>query len=41
MQGNITFQQSLNVRLNIIQPKLEQVKEFIRNHPPKLTPGIK
>lgn len=40
MQGNMTFQQSLNVRLNIIQPSLGQVKEFIKKHPPKLTPGI-
>ncbi|KAF7989072.1 hypothetical protein HCN44_007382 [Aphidius gifuensis] len=40
MQGNMTFQQSLNVRLNIIQPSYAQVKEFIKKHPPKLTPGI-
>ncbi|KAK0160471.1 hypothetical protein PV328_007879 [Microctonus aethiopoides] len=41
MQGNMTFQQSLSVRLNIIQPRLEQIKEFIRTHPPKFTTGIK
>ncbi|XP_057320967.1 phosphoserine phosphatase [Microplitis mediator] len=41
MQGNMTFQQSLAVRLNIIQPNLEQIKDLIRFHPPKLTPGIK
>ncbi|XP_015600682.1 phosphoserine phosphatase isoform X2 [Cephus cinctus] len=41
MQGNMTFQQSLSVRLNIIQPSLTQVKEFLRTHPPTLTPGIK
>lgn len=41
MQGNMTFQQSLNVRLNIIKPSLTQVKEFLDSHPPKLTPGIK
>lgn len=41
MQGNMTFQQSLNVRLNIIRPSRTQVKEFLEAHPPKLTPGIK
>ncbi|XP_034950375.1 phosphoserine phosphatase [Chelonus insularis] len=41
MQGNMTFQQSLTVRLNIIQPSLQQIKEFIQTHPPRLTPGIK
>ncbi|XP_014210187.1 phosphoserine phosphatase-like isoform X2 [Copidosoma floridanum] len=41
MQGNMTFQQSLTVRLNIIKPNLNQIKEFILTHPPKLTSGIK
>ncbi|KAJ8679552.1 hypothetical protein QAD02_015339 [Eretmocerus hayati] len=41
MQGNMTFQQSLTVRLNIIKPSLKQITEFLRTHPPKLTPGIK
>ncbi|XP_011313414.1 phosphoserine phosphatase isoform X2 [Fopius arisanus] len=41
MQGNVTFQQSLTVRLNIIKPSLEQIKEFIKIYPPTLTPGIK
>ncbi|XP_011494936.1 PREDICTED: phosphoserine phosphatase [Ceratosolen solmsi marchali] len=41
MQGNMTFQQSLTIRLNIIQPSFKQIKEFIHSHPPKLTPGIK
>ncbi|XP_033231190.1 phosphoserine phosphatase isoform X2 [Belonocnema kinseyi] len=41
MQGNMTFQQSLSVRLNIIRPSRTQVKEFLEAHPPKLTPGIK
>lgn len=40
MQGNVTFQQSLAARLNIIKPSLQQVKEFVSLHPPKLTPGI-
>lgn len=41
MQGNMTFQQSLSVRLGIIKPSLSQIKEFIQVHPPQLTPGIK
>ncbi|XP_066587470.1 phosphoserine phosphatase isoform X2 [Prorops nasuta] len=41
MQGSMTFQQSLSVRLNIIRPTVSQIKEFIQNHPPKITPGIK
>lgn len=41
MQGNMTFQQSLSVRLGIIKPTLTQVKEFLRVHPPQLTPGVK
>ncbi|XP_012272758.1 phosphoserine phosphatase isoform X2 [Orussus abietinus] len=41
MQGNMTFQQSLTVRLNIIRPSLTQVKEFLHTHPLRLTPGIK
>lgn len=41
MQGNMTFQQSLSVRLGIIKPSLTQIKEFLRVHPPQLTPGVK
>ncbi|CAB0035643.1 unnamed protein product [Trichogramma brassicae] len=41
MQGNMTFQQSLAVRLNIIKPSIKQITEFLRTHPPKLTQGIK
>ncbi|CAH1134233.1 unnamed protein product [Ceutorhynchus assimilis] len=41
MSGTMTFQDSLQLRLNIIQPSLAQVKDFIRTSPPTLTPGIK
>ncbi|XP_030747197.1 phosphoserine phosphatase [Sitophilus oryzae] len=41
MGGSMTFQESLQLRLNIIQPSLSQVKDFIRSQPPTLTPGIK
>lgn len=41
MQGEMTFQQSLSIRLEIINPSLTQVKEFLDTHQPKLTDGIK
>ncbi|KAH0946281.1 hypothetical protein HN011_011866 [Eciton burchellii] len=41
MQGDMTFQQSLSIRLGIINPSLSQVKEFLDIHHPKLTNGIK
>ncbi|EFN84626.1 phosphoserine phosphatase [Harpegnathos saltator] len=41
MQGDMTFQQSLSVRLRIINPSLIQIKEFLYMHQPKLTSGIK
>ena len=41
MRGNLTFRQSLTVGLNIIKPSQKQITEFLRKHPPKLTPGIK
>ncbi|XP_076286769.1 phosphoserine phosphatase [Lasioglossum baleicum] len=40
MQGQATFRQSLTDRLNIINPSLTQVKQFLSSHPPKLSPGI-
>ncbi|CAG9822973.1 unnamed protein product [Phaedon cochleariae] len=41
MSGTMTFQESLRVRLDIIQPSLSQLKEFIRTKPATLTPGIR
>ncbi|XP_012254978.1 phosphoserine phosphatase isoform X3 [Athalia rosae] len=41
MQGNMSFRESLGIRLNIIRPTQNQVKDFIRTHPVRLTPGIK
>ncbi|KAG7211136.1 hypothetical protein KM043_010461 [Ampulex compressa] len=40
MQGNVTFERSLGMRLDIIRPTLSQVQEFLAANPPKLTPGI-
>ncbi|XP_046620934.1 phosphoserine phosphatase isoform X3 [Neodiprion virginianus] len=41
MQGNMDFRTSLSVRLSILQPSADQVKEFLRTHPIRLSPGIK
>ncbi|XP_011859502.1 PREDICTED: phosphoserine phosphatase isoform X2 [Vollenhovia emeryi] len=41
MQGDMTFQQSLSVRLGIINPSLTQVRQFLNTHQPKLTTGVK
>ncbi|KAL1489653.1 hypothetical protein ABEB36_013597 [Hypothenemus hampei] len=41
MGGAMTFQESLKLRLSIIQPSITQVKHFISASPPTLTPGIK
>ncbi|XP_018333970.1 phosphoserine phosphatase [Agrilus planipennis] len=41
MSGDMTFRQSLNIRLNILQPTLVQIRDFVRTKPPTLTPGIK
>ncbi|KAG5309475.1 PREDICTED: phosphoserine phosphatase [Acromyrmex echinatior] len=41
MQGDMTFQQSLSIRLGIINPSLTQVKDFLSTHQPSLTTGIK
>ncbi|CAH1098656.1 unnamed protein product [Psylliodes chrysocephalus] len=41
MGGNMTFQESLKLRLNILKPSLTEVKEFLKIRPPTLTPGIR
>ncbi|XP_076257391.1 phosphoserine phosphatase isoform X2 [Rhynchophorus ferrugineus] len=41
MTGLMTFEESLQLRLDIIQPSLSQVNDFIRTQPPTLTPGVK
>lgn len=41
MSGSMTFEQSLKMRLDIIQPTLTQLKDFIKSKPATLTPGIK
>ncbi|XP_054270442.1 phosphoserine phosphatase isoform X3 [Macrosteles quadrilineatus] len=41
MGGGIGFREALTARLNIIQPTMTQIRDFIRFCPPRLTPGIK
>lgn len=41
MQGSISFQQAFARRLEIINPQMNQIRDFIRTKPPRLTPGIK
>jgi len=41
MGGNVTFRKALQDRLSLINPSQSQIKEFIAQHPPHLTPGIK
>ncbi|XP_029643665.2 phosphoserine phosphatase isoform X1 [Octopus sinensis] len=41
MNGNISFQDALRTRLNIIKPSKSILKQFIETHPPKLTDGVK
>lgn len=41
MAGSMSFREALTVRLNIIRPQMNQIREFVRSRPPRLTPGIK
>nr|CAD7430539.1 unnamed protein product [Timema monikensis] len=41
MKGKINFKQAFARRLDIIQPSMSQIREFIRTRPSKLSPGIK
>jgi len=41
MGGKVLFQDSLNARLQIINPSHQVMIDFIKNHPPKLTSGVR
>ena len=41
MSGGITYKDSLRLRLNIIHPGRQQITQFITNHPPRLTEGVR
>ncbi|XP_055317213.1 phosphoserine phosphatase isoform X2 [Sitodiplosis mosellana] len=40
MKGSMTFQEALRLRLNIIQPTQQQIREFLKSRPSTLSPGI-
>ncbi|XP_066902402.1 phosphoserine phosphatase-like [Halyomorpha halys] len=40
MSGKLSFRGSLSTRLNLIQPSMQQVQEFIRSQPPSLSVNI-
>lgn len=41
MTGTMTFQEALKLRLDIIQPTIQQIKDFLKKSPPTLTPGVR
>jgi len=41
MGGDVTFRKALQDRLNLIQPSQTQIKDFLQQHPPSLTPKIR
>ena len=41
MGGSMTFQESLSLRMNILNPSKQNVELFLKQHPPRLTPGIR
>ncbi|XP_045498656.1 phosphoserine phosphatase isoform X2 [Colias croceus] len=40
MGGNMTFQEALKKRLDIIRPTVSQIRQFLEEFPIQLTPGI-
>lgn len=39
MGGKVLFQDALRQRLNIMQPSLQKVQEFLVAHPPRISKG--
>ncbi|XP_022658385.1 phosphoserine phosphatase-like isoform X2 [Varroa jacobsoni] len=40
MKGGMTFREALTKRLELIQPDMAMVETYIRENPPRLSPGI-
>lgn len=40
MGGNMTFQEALKKRLDIIRPSVAQIKQFLDTFPVHLTPSV-
>ena len=41
MGGDVTFQQALSARLEIIKPSIQSITKFNQSHKPLLTEGIR
>jgi len=41
MRGGLSFRDALSQRLDLIQPDMKMLKQYLITHPPRLTPGIK
>ncbi|OTF69217.1 hypothetical protein BLA29_012991 [Euroglyphus maynei] len=41
MRGGCSFHDALNKRLQLIQPTVDMISDYLRSHPPRFTPGIK
>ena len=39
MQGDAKFEDSLRIRLALMQPSMDQVQRFLDSHPAQLSPG--
>jgi len=40
MNGGLSFREALSARLNLIQPSRQKLEAFLKQTPPRLTPGI-
>lgn len=40
MQGDVSFEESLQLRLGLMRPSIDQVQEFLKAHPAHLSPGM-
>jgi len=41
MRGGFSFRDALSQRLELIQPSVQMLQDYLETHPPRLTPGIK
>lgn len=41
MRGGCSFREALSKRLDLIQPTVQMLKDYLEYHPLRLTPGIK
>ncbi len=40
MRGGLSFREALAERLELIQPTASMLDDYLKLHPPRLTPGI-